>query len=181
MERFLDGVQRGARAVLIEGEAGAGKSVLWEAALERARAAGARVAAARPTEAETSYAHAALGDLLGSAPEALEELPLPQRRALEIALLLAEVDGEQPDQQAVARATLSALRALARDVPLVVAVDDVQWLDPPTAAVLAFAARRLSDERIGLLLALRTRGTSRRRSASSGPSPSASTGSRSRR
>jgi DNA-binding CsgD family transcriptional regulator len=156
MERFLDGVQQGARAVLIEGEAGAGKSVLWEAALERARAAGARVAAARPTEAETSYAHAALGDLLGGAPEALEELPRPQRRALEVALLLAEVDGERPDRQAVARATLSALRALARQVPLVVAVDDVQWLDPPTAGVLAFAARRLADERIGLLLAQRT-------------------------
>jgi ABC-type transport system involved in cytochrome c biogenesis ATPase subunit len=89
VERFLEAVPHGPRALLIEGEAGAGKTALWEAALGLAAEAGARVITARPTEAETSYAHAALGDLLGGAPEALEELPQPQRRALEIALLLA--------------------------------------------------------------------------------------------
>ena len=159
VERFLEGVPRGARALLIEGEAGAGKTALWEAALERSAANGAAPIVARPTEAETSFAHAALGDLLRGCPEALEELPRPQRRALEIALLLTEQDGDRPDRQAVALATLGALRVLARRGPLVVAVDDVQWLDPPTAATLAFAARRLGEDRVGLLLALRTAGS----------------------
>ena len=157
VQRFLGAVPDGARALLIEGEAGVGKTVLWEAALGRARDAGLRVIAARPTEAETSFAHAGLGDLVGSHPEALEDLPGPQRRALEAALMVAD-GSDALDQQAVALATLAALRALARETPLVVAVDDVQWLDRPTAAVLAFAARRLTDDRIGLLLALRTPG-----------------------
>ncbi len=155
VQRFLE--RPGSRALLIAGEAGVGKTSLWRAAVGRAEAAGMRTIAARPAEAETSFAHAALGDLLGAHPEALEELPAPQRRALEAALLVADA-GAAPDQQAVALATLAALRALARAAPLVVAVDDVQWLDRPTAAVLAFAARRLADEPIGLLLAQRTNG-----------------------
>ena len=155
VQRFLD--RAGARTLLIAGEAGVGKTSIWQAAVDRAEAAGMRALAARPTEAETSFAHAALGDLLGRHPEVLEDLPAPQRRALEVALLLAE-RREAPDQQAVALATLAALRALSRAAPLVVAVDDVQWIDRPTAAVLAFAARRLSDEPIGLLLAQRTAG-----------------------
>jgi DNA-binding CsgD family transcriptional regulator len=155
VQQFLE--RAGARALLIAGEAGVGKTSLWQAAVRRAEAAGMRAIAARPTEAETSFAHAALGDLLGAHPEVLEDLPAPQQRALEAALLMAD-RGAAPDQQAVALATLAALRALARAGPLVVAVDDVQWLDRPTAAVLAFAARRLADEPVGLLLSQRTAG-----------------------
>ena len=155
VQRFLD--RAGARTLLIAGEAGVGKTSLWQTAVGRAEAAGMGALAARPTEAETSFAHAALGDLLGPHPEVLEDLPAPQRRALEVALLVAE-RREAPDQQAVALATLAALRALSRTAPLVVAVDDVQWLDRPTAAVLAFAARRLADEPVGLLIAQRTAG-----------------------
>jgi DNA-binding CsgD family transcriptional regulator len=157
VQRFLEGVPTGTRALLIAGEAGVGKSSVWQAAVETARAQGLRAVSARPTEAETGFAHAALGDLLGPHPEVLEELPGPQRRALEVAVLVAE-GGEQPDQRAVSLATLAALRALARTAPLVVAVDDVQWLDASSAAVLAFAARRLLHEPIGLLLAQRTAG-----------------------
>ena len=157
MQQFLETVPVGARAFLIGGDAGVGKTSLWQAALGRAESAGLRALVARPTEAETSFAFAALGDLLGADPEVLEDLPRPQRRALEVALLVAERD-EPPDQQAVALATLAVLRSLARTSPVVVAVDDVQWLDRPTAAVLAFAARRLTDEPIGLLIAQRTAG-----------------------
>jgi predicted ATPase len=159
VQRFLEAVPTGGRALLIEGEAGAGKTVLWEAALGRAAEAGLHAVAARPTEAETSFAHAALRDLVGADLEVLDDVPRPQRRALEIALLMTERDGETPDRQAVSLATLAALRALGRRAPLVVAVDDVQWLDRPTAAVLAFAARRMAHDRIGLLLALRTTGS----------------------
>jgi DNA-binding CsgD family transcriptional regulator len=157
VQLFVEAVPSGARALLITGEAGVGKTSLWHAAVERARAAGMQAVSARPAEAETSFAYAALGDLLGSQAAVLDELPDLQRRALEVALLVAE-HGEEPDQQAVALATLAALRALARAAPLVVAVDDVQWLDRPSAAVLGFAARRLAGEPIALLLAERTAG-----------------------
>ena len=154
---FVEAVPSGVRALLITGEAGVGKTSLWQAAVERARAAGMQVVAARPAEAETSFAYAALGDLLGSLPAVLGELPRPQGRALEVALRVSE-HGEEPDQQAVALATLAALRALARAAPLVVAIDDVQWLDRPSAAVLGFAARRLAGEPVALLVAERTAG-----------------------
>ncbi len=155
VQHFVQAVPSGVRALLITGEAGVGKTSLWQAAVEGARAAGMQAVAARPAEAETSFAYAALGDLLGSFPPALDELPGRHRRALEVALRVA-AHGEEPDQQAVALATLAALRALARVTPLVVAIDDVQWLDRPSAAVLAFAARRLDHEPIALLLAERT-------------------------
>ena len=157
VQRFLEAVSAGASALLITGDAGVGKTSLWQAALRRADATGVQTLVARPAEAETGFAYATLVDLLGARPKVLEGLPPPQRRALEVVLLVVE-SGERPDQQAVAVATLAALRALARTSPLLVAVDDVQWLDRPTAAVLAFAVRRLADEPIGLLIAQRTAG-----------------------
>ncbi|HEX5622712.1 MAG TPA: AAA family ATPase [Solirubrobacteraceae bacterium] len=157
VQQFLAAASTDARAFLIAGAAGVGKTSLWQAALRSARQTGLQVLVARPGEAETSFAHAALGDLLGPHPEVVRDLPPPQRRALETVLLLTE-HGEAPDQQAVALATLGALRTLGRAAPLVVAVDDVQWLDQPTANVLAFAVRRLRDEPIGLLIAERTSG-----------------------
>jgi primosomal protein N' len=94
---FVEAVPSGVRALLITGEAGVGKTSLWQAAVERAGAAGMQVVSARPAEAETSFAYAALGDLLGSRPAVLDELPRPQGRALEVALRVAE-HGEEPDQ-----------------------------------------------------------------------------------
>jgi hypothetical protein len=85
------------------------------------------------------------------------ELPSPQRHALEVALLLREAEGRVPDQRAIAFGVLGALRAIA-DAPVLVAVDDVQWLDGPSAFALWFAARRLRNERVGFLLSLRSGG-----------------------
>jgi DNA-binding CsgD family transcriptional regulator len=155
VRQFLAAVPARASALLIAGEAGVGKTSLWQSGLDLADAAGMHALVARPTEAETSFAYAALGDLLGDHLDVLRDLPHPQRRALEVVLLVVE-RGEPPDQQAVALATLAALRSLGHASPLIVAVDDVQWLDRPTAAVLAFAVRRLKDEPIGLLIAQRT-------------------------
>ena len=157
-EQFVTAVPRGARALVIEGEAGAGKTALWETAVRSARRGDMLVLEARPAEAEASFAHAALGDLVREHRDAVAGLPDLQRRALEAAVLLAESSGGKPEPQVVALAALGVLRALAGERPVVVAVDDVQWLDPPSAAVLAFAARRLRDERVGLLLAHRTAG-----------------------
>jgi DNA-binding CsgD family transcriptional regulator/tetratricopeptide (TPR) repeat protein len=158
LELFLAAARAEPRALVIEGQAGVGKTSLWEAGIGVAGRAGARTLSARPTEAEASFAYAALGDLLRDQPGALATLPPRQRRALEVALLLSDEEVESPDQQSVALGVLGAIRRLASDGPLVVAVDDVQWLDAPSEAVLTFAARRVSDVPLALLLSCRTDG-----------------------
>lgn len=156
---FLAAVDGLPAAFLLEGEAGIGKTSLWRAGLELARAHGYRVLRATPATAETRLSFAALGDLLEPVlAETLPELPAPQRRALEVALLLEDAEGPPPDHRAVSLAFLGALRAPAEAAPLLVAVDDVQWLDGPSAFVLEFALRRLREERILFLLTRRTDG-----------------------
>ena len=146
----------GPLALLIEGEPGIGKTTLLEAAVDAARERSYRVLACRAVGAEVQLSFAALGDLLVDVlAETLPELPTPQRRALEVALLLEEARGPPPDQRAIALAFLGVLRLLARSGPVLVAVDDAQWLDTPTAAVLEFALRRLGSEPIALLATVR--------------------------
>ena len=143
-------------AILLEGEAGIGKTTVWRAALAALSKSPLRVLAASPVEAESGLSFATLGDLIGEALEdVVADLPAPQRRALEVALLLADPDGPPPDQRAVGAGLLGALRALAASGPLLLAIDDLQWLDPASASVLRFALRRLRDEPIGALLARR--------------------------
>jgi DNA-binding CsgD family transcriptional regulator len=155
---FLGG-RGGPRVLLLDGAAGIGKTTVWEAACRTASSAGYRVLTARPLEVETRISFSAIADLLrGVLDEVAAALPAPQRRALEVALLLRDSDGPPPESQAIAFAILSALRALARSQSTIVAVDDVQWLDQPSAAILAYAARRLGDEPIRLLLARRADG-----------------------
>lgn len=154
---FLDRAIHRPAALLFEGEAGVGKTTLWRATVDSASERSFRVLTASPAEAETAMSFAALGDLLGDAVgEVLPELPPPQRRALEVALLLSETEPPGSDQRAIAVAFLNALRSLSASGPVLVAVDDAQWLDAGSAAVLGYAGRRLHDERIGLLLAART-------------------------
>ena len=156
---FLRDIAGGPTAVLLEGEIGIGKTVLWKEGLAAAGARSYRVLACRPIEAETQLAYAALGDLLAEVPdEVLGELPEPQRHALEVALLRREPVGQQPLQRAVAVGTLGVLRALARQSPMLVGIDDVQWLDHPSERALAFVTRRLTDEPIGLLVTRRVEG-----------------------
>jgi len=150
-------VQEGATAAIIEGEPGIGKTTLWLAGIAAAEDEDFRVLVSRPVEAETQLSYAALGDLLASVPESvLEELPTPQRGALEVALHRAAAEGEAPDQAAIAFGFLGVLRALGRERATLVAVDDLQSLDAASAFALRFAARRLRDEAIGLLLAVRS-------------------------
>jgi predicted ATPase len=153
---FLADTAEGPLALLLEGEPGIGKTTLWAAAVADARERSYRVLACRPAGAEVQLSFAALSDLLEDVlEETLPELPTPQRRALEVALLLEEARGPPPDQRAIALAFLGVLRLLARSGPILIAVDDTQWLDKPTAAVLAFALRRLGSEPIALLAAVR--------------------------
>ena len=113
---------------------------------------------ARPTGAEAQLAFSALGDLLDDVPEGRARAAGLQRRALEAALLVGDEEEPDADLRAVAVAVLNALRRLAAEHPVVVAVDDEQWLDAPSAAALTFALRRLRDEPVLALLARRTAG-----------------------
>jgi len=154
---FLDtAVDASAAALLLEGEAGIGKTTLWRAAVEDARDRGYRVLACRPAESEAKLSFAALGDMVeGVLDEALPVLPEPQRQALEIALLRAEGTSAPPKQRAVSLGVLGVLRALASSAPLLLAIDDAQWLDRSSARVLEFVLRRLVQSRSRILLSAR--------------------------
>lgn len=146
----------GMTALVLEGEAGIGKSTLWLAGVEAARERGFRVLSSRPAEVELEVAHAGLGDLLeDTLADVGPGLEAPRRRALETALLLGSEANEPVDFRTLAVAVRSALKALAEREPILVAVDDVQWLDAPSTSVLAFSLRRLPSDNIRLLFARR--------------------------
>jgi ATP/maltotriose-dependent transcriptional regulator MalT len=160
LDGFLLGVDAGPTSFVLEGEAGVGKTTLWEAALELGRERGYEILVCRPVESEAQLSFAALGDLVEPVREAtIPALPSPQRAALEKALLLSDSFSPAPDQRAIALALLGVVRLLARSAPVLLAVDDVQWLDAPTAAVLEFALRRLQDEPVAVLLTHRSEGS----------------------
>jgi DNA-binding CsgD family transcriptional regulator len=144
-------------ALVFTGDAGIGKTTLFRRCVDRAAGAGARVLVSSPSEVEAGLPYAALADLLGPiVPDVLEFLPSRQRRALEAALVLGDDGSTLLDERAVAFATLSALRAAAAEASLLVAVDDAQWLDRSSAAVLAYALRRVAaDENVRVVLAVR--------------------------
>jgi len=137
---------------VLEGEAGIGKTTLCRSGIAMAERAGFQVLEARPVEPECSLAFATLGDLLGGVlDDILPTLPAPQRRSLEVALLLSEDDGPSPDRRAVAVGVLGALRAIGTFGPVVLAIDDLQWIDIPSAGAIEFALRRLRDEPIAVI------------------------------
>ena len=149
---FLDEVASHPATLLIEGEAGIGKTTLWSAGIDQARHRGWQILTCRPVQAEAALSFSALGDLLEPVAEPVfSGLPGPQRRALDVALLRAEPGPEPPDQRAVAVAFLGVIRALAEAAPVIVGVDDLPWLDRASAAVLEYAQRRLTTQRAGLL------------------------------
>jgi DNA-binding CsgD family transcriptional regulator len=157
---FLDGMSRGFRVLVLSGAAGIGKTTIWEQAVASGRERGYRVAVARPTEVETGLAFAALNDLIGDlADEAdtLADLPEPQRVALEAALLRIPATS-QPQPLAVSVAAGHVIREAAARRPLLIAIDDTQWLDEPTARVLAFVLRRLDTEAVGVVAGQRAAG-----------------------
>jgi AAA ATPase domain len=145
-----------ARALVLVGEPGIGKTTLWTAASAAAGKRGWVVLSARPAAAEAEFSLAGLTDLLeGIAADVVDALAGPQRRALEVALLREEPEGAPRGPRVLAAAVLGVLRGLAAAGPVLVAVDDVQWLDPPSSQALAFAARRLAGDDVRFLLARR--------------------------
>jgi DNA-binding CsgD family transcriptional regulator len=158
MAEFLEDGQVTPQVLVLDGEAGIGKTTLFEAAVAEGRRQGFAVFSCRPARAETAFSFAALADLLRAVlPEGLERLPVPQRRALSSALLLEEVEGSAPDERAIAFAVLQLLGGHGGG-PLLVAVDDAQWLDASSASVLGFALRRLATGPVAVLVARRGSG-----------------------
>jgi DNA-binding CsgD family transcriptional regulator len=153
---FLGALPSGPRALVLEGSAGIGKTTLWQAGVDEARAAGHTVLVTRAAESEARLSYAALGDLLADVPDAtFDDLPTPLRGALDRALLRGDQIGGAPDPRAVALAVASLLQTLAEAAPIVIAIDDVQWLDRPSARVLSFVFRRLTTGPMGVLESLR--------------------------
>ncbi len=153
--RFFDDDRSGPRAFLLEGEAGIGKTTLWREGLRLAQGTGIALAS-QASEAETRLSFTVLGDLLAPALDgALEGLPAGQRGALEAALALRPTTRSGPDARALSLAVLGVLRSLASAGPVTIAIDDVQWTDPPSARALAFALRRLDDEPVAVVAAKR--------------------------
>src|SRR4051795_12096114 len=155
LERFVARVRAGRSGVLVlRGEAGVGKTALLEHLSVAAE--GCRIARAAGVESEMELAFAGLHGLCVPMLGRLQHLPSPQRDALNTAFGLSA--GPPPDRFLVGLAVLSLLADAAEERPLVCIVDDAQWLDRVSAQTLAFVARRLLAERVGLVFALRESG-----------------------
>ena len=141
----------GGRALLLHGDAGIGKTTLLEALVERC-GDDVVVLRARGVETEAELAFSALADLLTPLAGGLSELPAPQSAALAAALALGPP--APGDRMAVCVATLGLLRAAATARPLMVVVDDLQWLDDASLECVLYAARRAGG-RLALALAAR--------------------------
>jgi ATP/maltotriose-dependent transcriptional regulator MalT len=155
LSEFLDTASTAPSALLLDGEAGIGKTTVWLAGLKRARDRGFRVLSARAVNAQSMLAYAPLADLLtGMDPDTWADLPDPQRIAVDRLLRREQGADAVTDQRAVAAAFLSVVDQLADRGPLLLAIDDLQWLDPSTVHVIGFAARRLHGP-VGVLATIR--------------------------
>jgi DNA-binding CsgD family transcriptional regulator len=152
LEELIDAVRGGeSRALVVRGEPGVGKTALLEYVIERA--SDCRLVRATGVQSEMELAFAGLHQLLAPMLDHLERLPAPQREALRTAFGFSP--GSTPDRFLVALAVLSLLSDVAEEQPLICLVDDEQWLDRASAQVLAFVARRLQAEPVGVVFATR--------------------------
>lgn len=145
---------RGAEVLLLTGEPGVGKTVLLDHAADTAAQHGLRVVRLAGVQAESAVPFAAVQRLLQAVGVPVAVLPPLQRQTLGVAF--GEVEGPPPDRFRIGAAVRSALEGVAAAESVLVLVDDVQWLDPDSREVLGFAARRLHESGLGLLLAERT-------------------------
>src|SRR5438067_907786 len=155
LDALVGDIRQGeSRSLVLRGEAGIGKTALLEYLVESAsdlalvRAAG--------VESEMELAYASLHQLCAPMLDRLASLPAPQRQALEIVFGLSS--GPAPDRFLVGLAVLSLLSEASEEQPLLCVVDDAQWLDQASALTLAFVARRLLAEPVGIVFAAREPG-----------------------
>jgi DNA-binding CsgD family transcriptional regulator len=155
LRALVDSPPADSRVLVLLGEAGMGKSVLLADAHQRASAVGLRVLSAAGRESEQDLAFAGLHQLLRPELDRIAGLPSRQADALGGAFGLS-ADPVPPDALLTGLAVLTLLSGVSEDVPLLVTVDDAQWLDRASLEALAFAARRFDGERLTLLVAART-------------------------
>jgi AAA ATPase domain len=152
LDRILNMARSGqGGTIVIHGEPGIGKSTLLNYAMDSG--AGFQVLRAGGNEAENELPFAAAHQLCGPALANLEELPAPQREALDVAF--GRVAGAAPDRLFVGLALLGLLSQLTSEGPVLCVIDDAQWLDRESARAFAIVARRLGSERIAFLFAAR--------------------------
>ena len=138
-------------ALVVEGEAGIGKTTLWSETVDQAVERGFHVLSSCPAETESVYGYASLADLLTGVDAAvLDNLPPPQRVALDRFVLRAEPGDEGVDPRAIGAAFLTVIEEVAQTRPVLIAIDDLQWVDSPSAHAITFAARRVKT-RVGML------------------------------
>src|SRR5690349_16115534 len=148
LDRLVEAVGAGeSRALVVRGEPGVGKTALLEYLVEQAAAF--RVVRAAGVQSEMELAFAGLHQLLASMLDRLERLPGPQSDALRTVFGVSP--GRAPDRFFIGLAVLSLLSDVAEEQPILCLVDDEQWLDSASADVLAFVARRLDRESVGLI------------------------------
>ena len=155
VDDFLASVPSGPSALVVEGAAGIGKTTVWLDALDRAQAAGFRALSTRAVQTESVLAYSALAGLLDGLDDVVfAELPPPQRLAIDRVLLRVSADGPVTDQRAVGAAFLSVIDQFAAQSPVLIAIDDLQWLDAPSRLIISSVIRRLSGP-IGVLVTMR--------------------------
>ena len=155
LREFLSEPKAGPEALVLVGEPGIGKTTLCRQGELRAGEEGWTVLSARPAEAEREMAYSVLGDLLRGQQERIGVLPAPQRRALESALLGGVQQYAPPSPRAMGLGLLGLIEDLVADRPVLVAVDDAQWIDGSSAIVLSFAMRRLGTLPVRVLATTR--------------------------
>lgn len=154
---FVAAAASGPALLGIDGEPGIGKTKLFEYTVDLARLGGSTVLQCRPTQAESAMSYVGLTDLLRDVPDAqFDRLPAPQRHALGVATLRAAPSDIPLDERAVGTGLTTLLTDLADSQAVVLAVDDLQWLDGSSADVVMFAARRMTTAPIGILTCRRT-------------------------
>ena len=158
LQAMVRGLPERSAVALVVGDPGLGKSTMWEAITSAPTTGELTLLSARPAEAESRSAWSGLTDLMASVPvEVFAALPPPQRDALDAACLRRAVpSGVELDPRAVWVAMREVVLALSVGGPVLIAVDDIHWLDPASLRALAFLARRLPASGVGVLATLRT-------------------------
>src|SRR3954447_6361438 len=155
LDRLIGEIRRGqSRSLVLSGEAGIGKTALLKYLVEAA--SDLTVARAVGGESEMELAFSSLHQLCGPMLDRLRRLPAPQRKALEV--VFGRSSGAGPDRFLTALGVLSLMSEVGDERPLLCVVDDAQWLDQASALTLAFVARRLQAEPVGIVFAAREPG-----------------------
>jgi DNA-binding CsgD family transcriptional regulator len=153
LDQLIARIPERGEVLVLRGDPGIGKTALLRVAADAARSRGVSVLRTAGAQSETGLAFAGLHQLLRPVLTWLDRLPGPQRDALSAAF--GTLGAPAPDPFMIALAALNLLACAAEHMPLLLIVDEAQWLDPPTASALAFIARRVEAEPIAVLFALR--------------------------